>query len=292
MRTAATNKKIREIIQAVRSGKITHRPEFQRRLVWSRDDKNLFIDTILRQYPFPEIYLADGDVDLETGEGTQLLVDGLQRVSTIIQYFDGDADLRLTSVPPYSELSDDGKKAFLQYDVAVRDLGTIGRDEVIDAFKRLNATKYSLLDIEINNAIYAGALKRFAERAADDIFFERHRVFNALDLKRMGDLRFALTIIITFMSGYFNRDDEFQPYLERFNDEFPAEQELYGRLQAVFAFIEECAFSSESRVWRKADLLTLLVELDQAFFLGKLTLQPSEVLDSLEDFYAAVDASG
>ncbi len=35
MRTAATNKKIRDIIQAVRGGKLIPRPEFQRRLVWS-----------------------------------------------------------------------------------------------------------------------------------------------------------------------------------------------------------------------------------------------------------------
>ena len=93
-------------------------------------------------------------------------------------------------------------------------------------------------------------------------------------------------------SDLFNRDDEFQSYLEHYNDEFPIEQELYERFQAVVAFIEECGFSSESRVWRKADLLTLLVELDQAFFHDKLTLQPGDVLARLEEFYAAVDASG
>jgi len=292
MKTAATNKKVREIIQAVRQGKIVPRAEFQRRLVWSRDDKNLFIDTILRQYPFPEIYLADGEVDLETGEGTQLLVDGLQRVSTLIQYFDGDTELKLTSVPPYRDLTEDDKKAFLQYDVAVRDLGSITREEVIEAFKRLNATKYSLLDIEINNAVYAGALKRFAERMAGDTFFDGHHVFNALDLKRMGDLRFALTIVITLMSGYFNRDDEFQSFLERYNDEFPLEGELDGRFQAVVAFIEECGFSSQSRVWRKADLLTFIVELDQARSRENLNLQPGNVLTRLEGFYSSVDATG
>ena len=93
MKTGATNKKIREIISLVREGKLIPRPEFQRRLVWSHKDKDFFLDTILRKYPFPEIYLADHEVDLETGEGTQLLVDGLQRVSTIVQYFNGDPDL-------------------------------------------------------------------------------------------------------------------------------------------------------------------------------------------------------
>jgi hypothetical protein len=184
------------------------------------------LDTILRNYPFPEIYLADGEVDLQTGEGTQLLVDGLQRVSTIIQYFEGDSELKLTTVPAYRDLDEQQKKAFLQYDVAVRDLGSIGQSEVIDVFQRLNATKYSLLDIEANNAVYAGALKKYAERIAADSFFENHEVFNAQDLKRMGDLRYALTIIITLMSGYFNRDDGFGDLLERYNDDFRLEAEV------------------------------------------------------------------
>ena len=88
----------------VKEGKLIPRPEFQRRLVWTRDDKNHFLDSILRGYPFPEIYFADGDVDLETGEGTQLLVDGLQRVSTITQYFSGDPELKLTRVPAYKDI--------------------------------------------------------------------------------------------------------------------------------------------------------------------------------------------
>jgi len=130
MKTAPNNKKVREIITLVKEGKLIPRPEFQRRLVWTRNDKNNFIDTILRGYPFPEIYFADGDVDLNTGEGTQLLVDGLQRVNTLVQYFSGDNELKLTIVPAYNELGKEEKQAFLQYDVAVRDLG--------NSFKRGN----------------------------------------------------------------------------------------------------------------------------------------------------------
>jgi hypothetical protein len=291
MKTSATNKKIREIIQAVREGRLVPRGDFQRRLVWSRDDKNLFLDSILRNLPFPEIYFADGDVDLETGLGTQLLVDGLQRVSTIIQYFEADPDLKLTSVPPYRELGEEEKKAFLQYDVTVRDLGSVTRDEIIEAFKRLNATKYSLLDIEINNAVYAGALKKYAESVAASAFFERHSVFNALDLKRMGDLRYALTIIITLIEGYFNRDDEFGTLLERYNDDFPLEGDINARLAKTFDFMEECGFSPKSRVWRKADLLTVLVEIDHALSVNHVNLQPENVVRALDEFFGRIDSN-
>ena len=44
MRTAPTNKKVREIIShLVRDGKLIPRPEFQRRLVWKIEDKNHFL---------------------------------------------------------------------------------------------------------------------------------------------------------------------------------------------------------------------------------------------------------
>ena len=292
MKTAATNKKVRELINLVKDGFIVPRPEFQRRLVWSRDDKNLFIDTILRNYPFPEIYLADGDVDLETGKGTQLLVDGLQRVSTLVQYFEGDSELHLTSVPPYNQLQDEEKKSFLQYDVAVRDLGTISKIEIVEVFKRLNATKYSLLDIEVNNAVYAGALKSYAQEVADKPFFEIHRVFNTQDLKRMGDLRYALTIVLTMMTGYFNRDDRFEDALARFNDEFPQGKQIETRVENTLDFIEECGFEAGSRLWRKADLFTLIIELDSALNTNAQKLAPSAIVERLNRFYATIDGGG
>lgn len=291
MKTSPTNKKIRELIGMVKESKLLPRPEFQRRLVWSRDDKNHFLDSVLRGYPFPEIYFADGDVNLETGEGTQLLVDGLQRVNTLIQYFDGHEDLKLTSVPAYRSLKEDEKKAFLQYDVAVRDLGAISKEEVVEVFKRLNATKYSLLDIEVNNAVYAGALKSFCDQIANNEFFRKHNVFNALDLKRMGDLRYALGIIGTMIQGYFNRDDAFEGILDRYNDEFPLHADISERLQLTFDFIDECGFDLKSRAWKKADLFTLLIEVDQSLNIRKEKLQPSKVLETLTAFYDNADGT-
>ena len=287
MRTSSTNKKIREIINMVKEGKLVPRPEFQRRLVWTREDKNNFLDSILRGYPFPEIYLADGDVDLETGVG----IDGLQRVSTITQYFDDDTELKLTTVPRYKDLSEDEKRDFLQYDVSVRDLGAIDRDLIIEVFRRINATKYSLLDIEINNAVYAGALKKFAEQIVDSEFFKQHYVFSAADLKRMGDLRFGVLIIGTMIQGYFNRDDAFENLLDRYNDDFPLSIQIHERLTNVFSFINECNFDAKSRIWRKADLFTAIIEFDRAINMQRYSLLPSETVDRLERFFGKVDYS-
>src|SRR5438046_341748 len=63
MKTVATNRKVRVLITALRDGVLVPRPEFQRRLVWSNRHKQAFLDTVLKGYPFPEIYIAAGDVD-------------------------------------------------------------------------------------------------------------------------------------------------------------------------------------------------------------------------------------
>ncbi len=291
MKTSPTNKKVREIISLVKENKLIPRPEFQRRLVWTRDDKNHFLDSILKGYPFPEIYLADGHVDLETGEGTQLLVDGLQRVNTMIQYFGGDPELKLTTVPNYRDLQDDEKQAFLQYDVAVRDLGTVSPEQIVEVFRRINATKYALTDIEINNAVYTGALKRFAEQISAHQFFVSNNVFSSLDLKRMGDLRYALGLILAVMGGYTNRDDAFEEFLDRYNDDFPFEGQVNERLNKVFDFITECGFDAKSRLWRKADLFTAIHELDTMINTKSLQLQPSEVVDRVGAFFGQIDTN-
>lgn len=292
MKTSSTNKKIRELIKLVKDEKIIPRPEFQRRLVWSRDDKNHFIDSIINGFPFPEIYVADGEVDLDSGDGSQLLVDGLQRISTLVQYFDGDPSLRLTTVPSYIDLSDEQKRAFLQYDVAVRDLGSISKAQIVEAFKRLNATKYSLLDIEVNNAIYNGKLKSFAENLSLGPFFTNHNIFNALDFKRMGDLRFTLSIVGSMIQGYFNRDDAFEELLSRYNDDFLIEDDIKVRFENATSFIEECAFPDKSRAWKKADLFTLIIEIDQVLTEIVTDLNPSEVVERLSQFYNQVESSG
>lgn len=292
MKTAASNKKVRELISLVREGKLVPRPEFQRRLVWTHHDKDRFLDTVISGLPFPEIYLADGEVDLETGHGSQLLVDGLQRVSTLIQYFDGDPELRLVNTPPYHALADERKKDFLQYDVAVRDLGAISRQMIVEVFQRINATKYSLTDIEVNNAVYNGALKQYAGRIAESSLFVEHDVFTVRDFKRMGDLRFALSIICTFIAGYFNRDDIFEDLLARYNDDFPLESGVDERVQRAFAFIEECGFAPRARAWKKADLFTLCVEIDRCLIEARPNIQPSDVVETLTRFYGTVDHAG
>lgn len=291
IQTTATNKKVRELLKSTRDGTLVPRPEFQRRLVWTAKDKDKFVDTVLKGYPFPEIYMCNGEIDVETGEGTQLLVDGLQRVSTLNEYFLGEAVISHVLTSPYAQLTPEEKQRFLEYNVVVRDLGALSKEQIIEAFRRLNSTQYTLRDMEVHNAIYDGAMKRFCEKFSENQFFENHRVFLASDRKRMGDVSYCLSIVATMMNGYFNRDADHEDVLSRYNESFP-EEDLYGkRINAVLDLIEECGFDQKSRIWKKADFFSVFIELDSILQSGFILTSPALVLEALEAFYAEVESA-
>jgi hypothetical protein len=293
MKTVATNKKLRELIVGIRNKTLIPRPEFQRRLVWANKHKLAFLETVLSEYPFPEIYVAAADVNPETGEGSEMLVDGQQRITTLYQYFTGSAEIKLDGeVPKYSALTENQKIAFLEYDVVVRNLGKLSIGEIKEVFRKINSTNYALNAMEIHNARFEGAFKSFAERVSQNRFFEERRIFTSSDVRRMNDLRYVLTVIVTLMSTYFNRDDELESYLKNYNDEFDGEAEIWERLQIVFDFIDKCQFSPKSRVWKKTDLFTLIIELDRAINRHKLRLLSETVARNLNGFYDLVDSVG
>lgn len=266
-------------------------PDFQRRLVWSNKDKISFVETVLLGYPFPEIYTAAGTVDTETGDGNELLVDGQQRMTTLLQYFNGSEDLKLRGkIRPYKDLADEEKRHFLDYEVVIRDLGSKSNQQIKEIFERINSTKYSLNAMEIHNARFEGAFKLFAEEIAQHMFFEQNNVFRATEIRRMSDTRFCLTFIITIMSNYFNRDSSLEEYLANYNDEFEAKDDLRREIGEVFSFIDRCSFGARSRAWKKADLLTLLVEIYRMLSNPERKKSARLVGNRIKKFYEQVDS--
>lgn len=291
MQTSATNKRIRELLKGLREKSIIPNPHFQRRLVWSNAHKIAFLETVLQGLPFPEIFMAAGSVDPDSGEGNELIVDGQQRITTLNQYFIASPDLKIPNgrIPAYKNLSDDEKRKFLEYQIVVRDLGQLTEDQTRDMFQRINSTRYALNAMEVNNSRFDGALKRFAEDISNEAFFQENAVFTALDGRRMNDIRFTLTLIISMLSGYFNRDDEHELYLEQYNDDFPEVLQIERRFRATAKFLDSCKFPAKSRIWQKADLLTVLVETDRALHLDSLHVTPTKVGRELTTFFNEVD---
>lgn len=290
MKTVATNKKLRELVVGLDNGSLVARPDFQRRLVWTNKEKISFIQTVLMGYPFPEIYLAAGDVDSTSGIATEYLVDGQQRITTLHHYFKGSDEIEIpTGMPKYVELSSEEKKAYLQYDVVARDLGDLPMEEIKDIFQKINATSYSLNSMEIDNARFPGAFKLYGVRIAESEFFSENKIFTINDIRRMQDLRYCLTLIGTMLSGYFNASSKVEVFLSTYNDNFDKADEITNRIESIFEFINSCEFDSKSRVWNKADFFTLFIELDKTYFAKGLVPDVSSISTKLKSFYSTLE---
>ncbi len=281
-------RRVSDLIREVEEGSLVLQPAFQRRLVWTNVVKDYFLETVALGLPFPEIFVATGEIDTRSMKRRNWLVNGQQRISALREYVQGSTDLVLSKVKPYQELTEVEKTRFLDYPVAVRDLGTVTVEQIKGIFARINSTDYALKAMERLNAQFSGEYKNFCDDLSKDAFFSRHKIFSLTDFRRMRDLDFCVILATTLLSTYYHRDDDNEKYLRRYNDEFPDKAKLAGQIQATLAFIESCSFEKKCRVWKKTDLFTLIVEV-HSLILKKHPLDPQKVGPRLANFYAQVD---
>jgi hypothetical protein len=86
--TLRTQYRISDFVTWQRDGSLKLNPNFQRRPVWSKKAKSFLIDTIVRGLPVPIIFLRDLRADLKTFQPKRDVVDGQQRIRTILSFID------------------------------------------------------------------------------------------------------------------------------------------------------------------------------------------------------------
>jgi hypothetical protein len=154
--------------------RINTEPDFQRPPVWATSQKQLLVDTILRNYDVPKLYWR------RTGSrpDTYDVADGQQRLRAIWDFFDGKFKLPKNAEPiegeivagrSYEELPDDLRGHFDVYPLDVVVLEDTDEDEVRERFLRLqNGT--SLKAQEKRNA-FPGKMRDFVRELAQHRFF-------------------------------------------------------------------------------------------------------------------------
>jgi len=162
------SRRLHEIVTDIRKKKLVTGPFFQRKIVWRGIHKIDFIQTILLGYPFPEIFIAKADFDVEKMESRDCVVDGQQRLNSIIDFIDNKFEV---NGHKYSELSNQEKEDFLKYEIATIELDINYEDKVIiEIFKRLNRTFYALTLIEKISTEYGPTeLMLLAKLIADEV---------------------------------------------------------------------------------------------------------------------------
>lgn len=85
-----TQYKVADFLQWQKAGGLDLAPIFQRRSVWSAKAKSYLVDTVVRGLPTPIIFLRDR-IDLQSLRPSREVVDGQQRLRTLIGFIDPSA---------------------------------------------------------------------------------------------------------------------------------------------------------------------------------------------------------
>lgn len=292
MSDARSEVRLGDLLAAVGQGRLILKPAFQRQLVWTNSDKEFLIDSVLKDMPFPELFVAAAPRQPGRTDRQQLLVDGQQRISTLLDYIDPAPKLLHKTIPRFVNLSPTERDRFLDYKVAVCDLGTKSDVEIREVFRRINTTNYVLKSMEVFNALFNGQYIQYCTQLARQDFFTRHNVFTEVYQRRMHDRTFCVTLVTTILAGgYYKRDEKNEEYLARYNDEFLQQDRVQSELDRVFEFVDGLGLPADSRAWKQLDLFTLLVEVHDTTVLKGLAVDRQRFARSLEKLYETVNAT-
>lgn len=147
-------------------------PEYQREIIWKDPDQTRFIDSLMKQLPIPSMCFS-----LDNSTQQWKVVDGLQRMSTIIRFFHdkewvlsrlNDVDKRICGKRPIEiqatneDLYRRVQNITLPITVLRVDYKKKNHTEyMFMIFRRLNEQGYVLNNQEIRNAIFQGPFNTF-----------------------------------------------------------------------------------------------------------------------------------
>ncbi len=179
----------------IKSKELILAPQFQRGDIWTSSAQSYFIDTLLRDLPIPPIYIRLV-TDRETKTSYREVVDGQQRLATIVKFIDGKLILDKRSKEffgkTYDTLDDEDQGRLLAYQIGVEQLFGADDDTVLDIFHRINAYGISLNKQELRHGKYQGgryegtfrlAVIKAAERW--EILWSKHHVVSVRNRVRL-----------------------------------------------------------------------------------------------------------
>lgn len=195
-------------------------PSFQRRSVWEPGAKSYLIDTVVRGLPIPIIFLREQKSDLTTYEPKREVIDGQQRLRTLISYIapsfikDLNPDRDIFTVKKahnkelcgkkFSELPDDTQQAILDYEFSVHVLPSSTDDrEVLEIFARMNATGLKLNYQELRNAQFYGEFKTSMYKIASEQLtkWRTWKIFTENNIARMAEVEITSEFALLMLKG-------------------------------------------------------------------------------------------
>lgn len=170
---------IQALYREYRDNKITVNRKYQRKLVWSVEEKQQLIDTVLKGYPIPLFLLGEKKDD--KGDAYYEIIDGMQRLNAIMsfienefsfnnQYFDinelsraknlAEEGIIIPANNSQIRLSPKECANFLDYQLAVTVYPALSENNTTEVFNRINSGGKQLSNQDRRQA---GVISKFGD---------------------------------------------------------------------------------------------------------------------------------
>lgn len=245
------------------AGELSIKPPYQRNPVWVTPQKAALIDTILRGYPIPEIYLQD----IVDGSGNEhhFVVDGQQRIRACLEFVQGGFPLDARISPEHGEvlfedLEEADRQRIYRYKFVVRVMPDIPDEEIRFIFKRLNQNVVALNKQELRHSTYWGEFIQSMEKLASDEFWSESGIFSANDFRRMLDVEYVSELAVGYLHGFQNKKEALDKWYAAYEEEFPERAEVEQIFNEVTGELGHVLPEMRRTRWRnKSDSYTLFL---------------------------------
>lgn len=216
-------------------------PDYQRKYVWKDKNKSSFIESVLLGLPIPFMFFA------ESSHGKLEIIDGAQRVQTLVSFVNGD--LHLSQLPKlntlrgftFNDLSATQRRKFMNRSlrIVVLDEST-PKDVRQDIFNRINTSGIKAKESEVRIGSYPGPLTDFIENCSKDEQFKSICPVTENQEKRRE--RFELVLrFFAFTNSYLLFDHAVKDFLDEYlvkNQSTFDHSAFYQEFHSVIDFVK------------------------------------------------------
>jgi len=193
------------VLKRIKFDEINLNPEFQRRPnIWNETAKSRLIESILIRIPLPAFYMD------ATNEDKWLVIDGLQRLSTLKQFVI-DKTLKLDKLEFLTDLKDKNYDALprnyqRRIDETVLTVYLIEKgtppEVKFNIFRRINTGGLPLSPQELRHALNPGQATKFLDKLAKSQEFKKATNISPKRQERMDDHEFVLGFVAFLLTPY------------------------------------------------------------------------------------------
>jgi hypothetical protein len=206
------DKTIQEFVLLFDNGQLNLEPGFQRKGVWSLNDRKKLIESILQQYPIPSIFLYQRS---DNGRLVYDVIDGKQRLESIFMFqglgrfrkMNFTLKTKLDAADKISEVGwkEIGNQQYLVMSYKIQTVIVSGElTDIIELFVRINSTGKRLSGAEKRHAKYYHSdflrqARKLGERYKD--YFSRNRILSQVAINRMKNVELVSEIMASIHVG-------------------------------------------------------------------------------------------